>query len=102
MHQPAIHAHRRIVPDPADEIERSAELRRANTPAQLTEMLDRCAHGSSEADGTMRRTLWRALLRSFGDGVQIGRGVLLKHPETCAASSRIPRTPRACSATRRA
>ncbi|MEO6789253.1 MAG: N-acetyltransferase, partial [Chthoniobacteraceae bacterium] len=82
MHQPAIHAHRRIVPDPADEIERSAELRRAKTPAQLAEMLDRCAHGSTEADSLTRRILWRARLRRLGNGVQIGRGVLLKHPET--------------------
>ena len=30
----------------------------------------------------MRRAIWRALARSFGDGVRIGRGALFLHPET--------------------
>jgi acetyltransferase-like isoleucine patch superfamily enzyme len=30
----------------------------------------------------MRRVAWRALARRFGHGVQIGRWVLAKHPET--------------------
>jgi UDP-glucose 4-epimerase len=30
----------------------------------------------------MRRAICRAMTRSFGDGVHIGRGVLWKHPET--------------------
>ena len=30
----------------------------------------------------MRRATWRAMAQTFGHGVQIGRGVLAKHPET--------------------
>ena len=48
----------------------------------LLELYGRFAHGESEFDAMMRRATWRALARSFGDGVQIGRGVLCRHPET--------------------
>lgn len=82
MNQPAIHANRPIVPDPQDELERAETFRRSKTPEQLMAMLDLCAHGSTEADATARRVLWRALVGRMGDGVQIGRGVLLKHAET--------------------
>jgi acetyltransferase-like isoleucine patch superfamily enzyme len=30
----------------------------------------------------MRRATWRALTKRFGNGVQIGRGAIVKHPET--------------------
>jgi acetyltransferase-like isoleucine patch superfamily enzyme len=30
----------------------------------------------------MRRATWRALARSFGQGVSVGRGALVRHPET--------------------
>jgi acetyltransferase-like isoleucine patch superfamily enzyme len=82
MSQPAIHAHRPIVPDPDHELERAAELRTSCTREEIMEMLDRCANGSTEADANMRRMLWRALVRCMGHGMQIGRGVLFKHPET--------------------
>ena len=48
----------------------------------LLELYGRFAHGEAEFDTMMRRATWRALARSFGDGVQIGRGVLCRHPET--------------------
>jgi acetyltransferase-like isoleucine patch superfamily enzyme len=30
----------------------------------------------------MRRAIWRAMTRRFGNGVRIGRGAIVKHPET--------------------
>jgi acetyltransferase-like isoleucine patch superfamily enzyme len=80
--QPAVHAHRPIVPDPPGEIARAAELRRTRTREEILEMLDDCAHGSTEADAAMRRMLWRALVKRMGHGVRIGRGVHFQHPET--------------------
>lgn len=78
----AIHSNLPIVPDPDHELERAAELRTSSTREQIMEMLDRCANGSTEADANMRRMLWRALVRRMGHSVRIGRGILLKHPET--------------------
>lgn len=79
---PAVHGKREIVPDPPAERAEAARLREQHGAAGLLELYGRVAHGESAADAAMRRTLWRALVRSLGDGARIGRGALFVHPET--------------------
>jgi acetyltransferase-like isoleucine patch superfamily enzyme len=79
---PALHARRRIFADPDFEHGLSAHFRRSCTPAELLAVLDRFGNGSTAFDAMMRRVLWRALARRFGDGVSIGRGVRFVHIET--------------------
>lgn len=79
---PAVHGVRAIVPDPAYERDFADGLR-ARYPAEaLVDLYGRFASGESDFDALMRRAIWRALARSFGDDVRIGRGVLCRHPET--------------------
>ncbi len=78
----AVHGRRPVVPDPPFERELADGLRSRYEPRSLLELYGRFAHGEGEFDALMRRAICRAMTRSFGDGVQIGRGVLWKHPET--------------------
>ena len=78
----AVHGRRPVVPDPPFERELADGLRSRYEPRSLLELYGRFAHGEGEFDALMRRAICRAMTRSFGDGVQIGRGVLWRHPET--------------------
>jgi acetyltransferase-like isoleucine patch superfamily enzyme len=79
---PAIHGRRRVEPDPLFELDLSRHLGRSYTPAALLEHYARFANGDGELDNLMRRAIWRAVGRKFGNGVRIGSGVGFKHLET--------------------
>jgi acetyltransferase-like isoleucine patch superfamily enzyme len=83
---PAVHAQRVLQPDPSFEREFAAHLRNGG-PETLAGLYGRFASGESEFDATMRRIVWRAMTRTFGDGIRIGRGVVCRHPETFAIGS---------------
>ena len=79
---PAVHARRAVQPDPPDEIALSDRLRREHSHAELLDLAARHAYGVSDDDVRMRRAVWRALARRFGDGIRIGRAAIATHPET--------------------
>lgn len=79
---PAVHGRRSIDPDPPYERGLAEGLRSRYPPAALMELYGRFSHGEADFDALMRRAIWRALARSLGDGVRIGRAVLGVHPET--------------------
>ena len=85
----AVHGRRPVVPDPPFERELADSMRSKYEPRALLELYGRFTYGEGEFDAMMRRAVWRALARSFGDGVQIGRGVLCKHPETFEIGSNV-------------
>jgi acetyltransferase-like isoleucine patch superfamily enzyme len=58
---PAVHGQQEIPVDPA---------------------FERDTAGDSAFDAIMRRILVHAMVRSCGDGLRVGRGVLFRHPET--------------------
>ena len=78
----AAHGTRETVPDPPHERSRAEDFRARYDRPALKELYGRFVHGESDDDAMMRRVIWRALARSFGDGVRIGRGALFMHPET--------------------
>jgi acetyltransferase-like isoleucine patch superfamily enzyme len=79
---PAVHGRREIVPDTSEQLALADRLKRSHDAAGLREVYGRHVHGETDHDAQMRNAIWRALARSFGDGVRIGRGVLFMHPET--------------------
>ena len=85
----AVHGRRAVVPDPPFERELADSMRSRYEPRKLLELYGRFAYGEGEFDAIMRRAVWRALARRFGDGVQIGRGVLCRHPETFEIGSNV-------------
>jgi acetyltransferase-like isoleucine patch superfamily enzyme len=79
---PAVHGLAEVAPDPAFEIEFARDLARRHAPAELLALYSRFKHGEEHIDYLMRRTCVRALAKRCGDGLQIGPGVGLRHPET--------------------
>jgi acetyltransferase-like isoleucine patch superfamily enzyme len=79
----AVHGLRPITPDDEADVALAARLR-AGQPEELSRLAREHAYGDSDADARMRRVVWRALCARFGHGIQIGRGALVKHAETCA------------------
>jgi acetyltransferase-like isoleucine patch superfamily enzyme len=79
---PAVHGRRAVEPDPAIDVELADRLRRELSVDELLDLASKHALGHNHEDARMRRATWRALAKRFGNGVQIGRGALAKHPET--------------------
>jgi acetyltransferase-like isoleucine patch superfamily enzyme len=79
---PAVHGRQVVEPDPPFERELSDSMRSRYEPQALLELYGRFTYGESEFDAMMRRAICRAMTRSFGEGVQVGRGVLWRHLET--------------------
>jgi len=79
---PAVHGTREIQPDAAFERGLAEHLRTRHDASGLMGLYGRFVHGESDFDAMMRRVVLRALVRSMGDGVTVGRGVVFRHPET--------------------
>ncbi len=79
---PAVHARRQVDPDPPEEVALAGRLRDERTHAELLALAAQHAYGTGDEDIRMRRVVWRALARRFGDGVRIGRAAIATHPET--------------------
>ena len=79
---PAVHGRRVVTPDPPEDIALADELRRTRSRAALLDLASAHAMGDNEEDARMRRIVWRALVKTFGNGVRIGRGAMARHPET--------------------
>jgi acetyltransferase-like isoleucine patch superfamily enzyme len=78
----AVHGARQVDPDPFFELDLSRHLGARYAPAVLLEHYSRFANGDGELDSLMRRVIWRALARKFGNGVRIGSNVGFMHLET--------------------
>lgn len=78
----AVHGKREVPPDPAHEVGLSAHLKEKYGREGLVELYSRFAVGDGAFDSMMRRVIWRAVAKRFGNGVTIGSGVGFKHLET--------------------
>jgi acetyltransferase-like isoleucine patch superfamily enzyme len=78
----AVHANRQVAPDPPHEVALSRQLREQYGMEGLKDLYSRFAVGDGAFDTMMRRVVWRAIAKSFGNGVTIGPGVGFLHLET--------------------
>jgi acetyltransferase-like isoleucine patch superfamily enzyme len=78
----AVHGLREQKADPDFEVGLAEHLRATHELPRLIEMYARFAAADTEFDGMMRRAIWRAAARRFGNGVTVGAGVGFKHIET--------------------
>jgi acetyltransferase-like isoleucine patch superfamily enzyme len=79
---PATFGRKEVRPDPVWEWEFASALKEKHSPDGLHAMYARFATGESELDALMRRVLVRAMCRRVGHALQVGPGVVFKHPET--------------------
>ena len=78
----AVHGRKEILPDPEFEVGLSLFLKNQYRPENLLELYNRFSIGDGAFDMLMRRAIWRASARRFGNGVSIHSGVGFKHLET--------------------
>lgn len=79
---PAVAGLRALPPDPPFELELADRLRTEYGPNGLIELWPRFATGEGWLDSMMRRAIFRALCRRFGNANVVGPGVGWKHLET--------------------
>lgn len=80
----ATHGTAHAQPDPVFEHEFAAHLRATHSPEELLQLFDRYSLESGKFAERMRRILLRALAKTLGDGVTIGKSLSLRHPERLA------------------
>ena len=68
--------------DPSWERELATWLRETNTHDELHAMFGRFRMGETTFDALMRSVVLRSMCRAAGNDLQVGIGVVLKHPET--------------------
>src|SRR5262249_46725181 len=73
---------REIHEDPPWERDFAKWLCNSNSPDELHSLFGRFRMGESSFDAFMRRVLLRGMCRAAGNDLQVGVGVVLKHPET--------------------
>lgn len=78
----AFHSRKEVGQDPEFEIGLSQYLKNHYGEEALAELYGRFVHGEGSVDTLMRRAIWRAGARRFGNNIQIGSGVEFKHLET--------------------
>jgi acetyltransferase-like isoleucine patch superfamily enzyme len=79
---PATFGRKEVRPDPVWEWEFAASLKEKHSAADLHAIFSRFSTSESDFDALMRRVLVRAMCRRVGHGLQVGPGVVFKHPET--------------------
>jgi acetyltransferase-like isoleucine patch superfamily enzyme len=85
----AVHGSQESKPDPEYEIGLAEHLRHQYSNEGLIELYSRFAVGDGKFDAMMRRVIWRAVARKFGQGVSINSGVGFKHLETFEIGDRV-------------
>ncbi|MBE9189323.1 acyltransferase [Gloeocapsopsis crepidinum LEGE 06123] len=78
----AVHGAQELKLDPEFEVGTAEYLRQHYSNNGLSELYSRFATGEGNFDTLMRRIIWRAMARQFGNSVHIGSGVGFKHLET--------------------
>jgi acetyltransferase-like isoleucine patch superfamily enzyme len=78
----ATHGVREDISDPEFELGLADYLKAEYSPDALLELYGKYKSGEGKLDAVMRRAIWRALAKAFGQGVRIESGVGFKHVET--------------------
>ncbi len=73
---------REVKVDPRWEHEFAAWLKETRSRQELLDLFAKFREGESAFENLMRRVVLRAVCRSMGNDLQVGPGVVLKHPET--------------------
>jgi acetyltransferase-like isoleucine patch superfamily enzyme len=78
----AVHGSQELQPAPEYEVGLAKDLYEQYGTNGLIELYSRFAVSDGNFDALMRRVIWRAVARWFGQGVRISSGVGFKHLET--------------------
>lgn len=79
---PAVFGIASVTSDPEWERSFADHLKQSYSSAELLTLFAQYRDAESVFETTLRRILFRAMCRSCGHGLQLGPGVVVKHPET--------------------
>jgi acetyltransferase-like isoleucine patch superfamily enzyme len=79
---PAVFGSKKVLHDPMWEWDFAAHLKQTHSPAELLALYSRYRNEEGPFESQLRRVIFRAMCRNAGHALQIGPGVVVKHPET--------------------
>jgi acetyltransferase-like isoleucine patch superfamily enzyme len=79
---PAVFGGNKVVHDPIWEWNFAAHLKQTHSPLELLALYSRYRNEEGPFESQLRRVIFRAMCRTAGHAMQIGPGVVVKHPET--------------------
>ena len=86
---PAVFGASQVQDDPAWELECAEQLRKTHTAAELLAMFSRYRNDEGVFETQLRRVLFKAMCQSVGRGLQVGPGVVVKHPESMVLGEKV-------------
>ncbi len=78
----AVFGRKTVQPDPQWEIDFAGALKRDYAREDLLALFARFRSGEAPMDALLRRVILRALLKHAGSNLEVGPGVVIRHPET--------------------
>jgi len=79
---PAVFGSAKVLNDPTWEWDFAAHLKCSHSPSQLLALYSRYRSEEGSFESQLRRVIFRAMCRTVGHALQVGPGVVMKHPET--------------------
>lgn len=79
---PAVFGSAKVSNDPTWEWDFAANLKQAHPPSELLALYSRYRGEEGSFESQLRRIIFRAMCRTVGHALQVGPGVVMKHPET--------------------
>jgi acetyltransferase-like isoleucine patch superfamily enzyme len=79
---PAVFGSAKFADDPRWEWDFADHLKQTHSPSELLALFSRHRSDEDPFESQLRRVIFRAMCRTAGHAVQVGPGVVVKHPET--------------------
>jgi acetyltransferase-like isoleucine patch superfamily enzyme len=79
---PAVFGSAKLLDDPLWEWDFAEHLRQTHSPSELLALFSRYRNDEGSFESQLRRVIFRAMCRTAGHALQVGPGVVVKHPET--------------------
>jgi acetyltransferase-like isoleucine patch superfamily enzyme len=79
---PAVFGSAKVLNDPTWERDFSTHLKQTHSPPELLALYSRYRSEEGAFESELRRVIFRAMCRTVGHALQVGPGVVMKHPET--------------------
>jgi acetyltransferase-like isoleucine patch superfamily enzyme len=79
---PAVFGNAKVSNDPTWEWDFAIHLRQTLSPPELLALYSRYRSEEGPFESQLRRIIFRAMCRTVGHALQVGPGVVMKHPET--------------------
>jgi acetyltransferase-like isoleucine patch superfamily enzyme len=78
---PAVFGSAKVLNDPIWEWDFATHLKQTHSPSELLALYSRYRSEEGSFESQLRRVIFRAMCRTVGHALQVGPGIVMKHPE---------------------